>query len=108
MDQECPAGVGILDCFRKRAVERKGRPSIDALDTVRGSGDRSGKGSAEPSSKSKKRSREGVTLLPPPTLLSRCRNLHLVGRRSRWTRTHKTALGRRSPFQRGVNCLKRV
>jgi len=75
MDQECPTGAAVLEGFIKRDAERKGRPSINALDTVRSPGARSGKGSAGPSSKSNKQSREGGNIatttrslgsLPPP------------------------------------------
>jgi len=59
MAQESPAGVDVLDAYRKRAVERKERRSIDNLDTTNGSGAHAGKGSTDPSSKSKKTSREG-------------------------------------------------
>ncbi|KAK7374582.1 hypothetical protein VNO80_08014 [Phaseolus coccineus] len=55
------------------SILTKGRPSIDALDTAKGLGVRSGKGSADPSSKSKKRPRKGsnifsTTCSPGPLL----------------------------------------
>jgi len=59
MDHESPVGAGVLDAFRKRATERKGCPSIDALDNAKGSGACSGKGLADPSSKLKKRPKGG-------------------------------------------------
>jgi len=62
MDQECPLVGGVLDSFRQRATERKGRPSIETLDVAKGSGARTSKGSTDPSSKSKKRPREGSNI----------------------------------------------
>jgi len=74
MAQESPAGADVLDAYRKRAAERKGRHNIDALDTTKGSGARADKGLTGPSSKSKKRSREGgniaTTTRSPGSLLT--------------------------------------
>jgi len=59
MAQESPAGVNVLDAYRKRAAKRKGRRSIDALPTTKGSDARGDKGSAGSSHMSKKRARDG-------------------------------------------------
>ena len=75
MDQDCPLAGGVLDAFREMAAQRKGRPSIKTLDAAKGSGSRTWKGSAGPSSKSKKQPREGsniaTTSSPDTTTSSR-------------------------------------
>jgi len=57
MVQDKSAGVSMLDKYRQRATDRKGRRSIDVLPSIKGSG--ADKGSASPSHKSKKRPSDG-------------------------------------------------
>jgi len=59
MVQESPVGASVLDKYRQRAAEGKGRRSINVLQTAKGSNAQADKGSTDPSHKSKKRSRDG-------------------------------------------------
>jgi len=59
MAQESPAGADVLNAYRKRVAERKGRRRINALPTTKGSDARAHKGLAGPSHKSKKKARDG-------------------------------------------------
>ena len=54
MNQDASQSKGLLDAFKERAAQRKGRPSIEALVVGKGSS-----GGVGPSRKSKKRPKEG-------------------------------------------------
>jgi len=77
MVQEKSVGVSILDEYRKRAADRKGRRSIDVLPATAPPDPGAEKDSVGPSRKSKKRSRDGGNIatttrspdslpMPPP------------------------------------------
>ena len=59
MVQEKPAGVSVLDEYRKRAADRKGRRSIDVLPANAPAAPAAERDPAGPSRKSKKRARDG-------------------------------------------------
>jgi len=72
MNQDVPQAKGLLNAFKERAAQRKGRPSIETLTVGKGPA-----GGASLSGKSKKRPRErgnivtinrspGVMPTPPP------------------------------------------
>jgi len=77
MVQEKLVGVSVLDEYRKRAADRKGRRSIDVLPANALPAPGAERDSAGPSRKSKKRSRDGGNIatttrspdslpMPPP------------------------------------------